>query len=64
MVIDGDYVYMWGEGGDIGLFIILVPKVFKESFLIRWGLLMNFDWLVYSVDCLNISTTNCNLQKG
>ena len=27
------------------------------------GLLMNFDWLVYSVEFPNVSTTNCNLQK-
>ena len=27
-----------------------------------WGLLVNFDWLVYKVKCPYISTPNCNLQ--
>ena len=29
-----------------------------------WGLLMNFDWLIHSVECPNVSATNCNLQRG
>ena len=29
-----------------------------------WGLLMDFDWLVYSIEYLNGSITNCNLQNG
>ena len=28
-----------------------------------WGLLLNFDWLVHLVDCPNVTTTICNLQK-
>ena len=30
----------------------------------RWGLLLNFDWLPLYVQCPNVLTTNCNLQKG
>ena len=29
-----------------------------------WGLLIDFDWLVYKVECPNVSITNCNLKKG
>ena len=29
-----------------------------------WGLLLNCDWMVHLVDCLNVLTTLCNLQKG
>ena len=29
-----------------------------------WGLTFNFDWLVHKVECPNVFTTNCNLQKG
>ena len=25
---------------------------------------MNFNWLVHYVECPNVLTTNCNLQKG
>ena len=25
---------------------------------------MNFDFLVYKVECSNVSTTKCNLHKG
>ena len=28
-----------------------------------WGLLLNFEWLVYLVECPNDSTPNCNLKK-
>ena len=28
-----------------------------------WGLLLNFDWLVYLAKCPNDSTPNFNLQK-
>ena len=55
------------EGGDNGLFIMfitVVPKVFYLRFIIRWELLLNFDWLVQLFKCLNDSTTNCDLQKG
>ena len=36
------------EGGEIGLFIILVPKV---SYLLanNFGDILNFDWFVYGV---------------
>ena len=29
-----------------------------------WDILFNFGCLVHLVECPNISTTNCNLQKG
>ena len=29
-----------------------------------WGLLINFDWLVHEVECLNFSTTYYCLQGG
>ena len=29
-----------------------------------WGLLLNFDLLVYQVECPNVSTINYNLQNG
>ena len=53
---------------DIGLFITLVPKVINNVFLLL-GLttlrtFTEFDWLVYEVYCLNVSTTNFNLQEG
>ena len=45
------------------------PQTFEINFLIRW--LNNFgDFhcelyrLVHLVECLNVSTTNCNIQKG
>ena len=44
------------EGGDIGLFITLVPKFF--IYPLAKELLLNCDWLIHEVECLNISTTN------
>ena len=34
--------------------------------LLSWlrGLILILDWLVYSVECLNITTTDCYLYKG
>ena len=63
------YEYTGREGGDIGMFITLFPQGFIIKFsyalaLQLWGLLMDFDWLVYLVEGSNVSTTNCNLQKG
>ncbi len=55
------------EGGDLGLFITLVPKVitFSYSFLYQlWGLIFNFDWLVNKVEYPNFTTINCNLKRG
>ncbi len=50
------------------LFITLVPKVYNNVFLFvgltNLGTLLNFDWLIHQVECLNVSTTNFNLQKG
>ena len=51
-------------GEDIGLFIKLVPKFLLIRKLILWGHLINFDWLVHKIECLNVSTTKCILQKG
>ena len=51
------------EGEDIGLFIVLVvPKVFLFVGLATY--LLNFDWLVIFLECPNVLTINCNLQKG
>ena len=58
------------EGGDIWLFITLVPKFYNKSIRFTdsvaqqiWRLLVNFDWLLNLVQCSNISNTNCNLQN-
>ena len=57
------------EGGDIGLFILLFPKVFHNVFLLVGltilGTFMNFDWLVivHQVECPYFSTTYCNLSS-
>ena len=32
----GCFKFLFREGGDIGLFITLVPKVLLERFLIHW----------------------------
>ncbi len=42
------------EGGDIELFITLVPKVFKTLLIVGLTTLGTF----------NVSTTNSNLEKG
>ena len=57
------------EGGDIGLFITLISKFYNNvfSFFLAqqpWGLLLNFDWFLQSVEFPNVSTNNCNLPKG
>ena len=36
------------EGGDIRLFITIVPKVLSYQL---WRQLLNFDWLVHEVEC-------------
>ena len=38
------------EGGDIGLFIALVPKVFLIVGLITLGTLIDFNWLVNKIN--------------
>ena len=48
------------EGGEIGLFITLVSKVLQQRFLICFY----FDWLVHKVEFPNVSTTNCDYEKG
>ena len=45
------------------------PQSFKKRFSCSlasglWGLLLDFDWLVYEVECPNVSTTDCDLQEG
>ncbi len=37
------------------------PKSFTIIF--SWGLVLNFDCLAHKVECPNVSTTNCNLQR-
>ena len=53
---------------DIWLFITLVPKVLYNFFLFvgltTLGSLMYFYWLIHSIKCPDVSTTNCNLQKS
>ena len=39
-------------------------NVFLFIDLTTLGTLMNFNWLIHSDECSNISTTNFNLQKG
>ena len=55
-------VYVVSEGGDIGLFITLVPKVFLIHWLINIGDFY-LDWLVHLVECSNVSTSNCNVRR-
>ena len=51
------------EGGDIWVFITLVPKVFlQDCITTTLGTLVNFDWLVILVECPNILTNKCNLR--
>ena len=54
---------LFREGGDIGLFIKLVPKVFIFVYSTTLGTTLNFDWFVHLVECSNVSTTNSNIQK-
>ena len=48
-------------GGDIGLLIIMVPKVLNTHFIIcwLWFLIQNLDWFK-----LAHSSNNSNIQKG
>ena len=51
------------------MIITLVPDRFLVTFSIFVGLrtlgtFKNFYWLVYLDECLNVLTTNFNLQKG
>ena len=39
-------------------------NVFLFAGLTTLGTLVNFDWLVHSVDCSNVSIANSNLQKA
>ena len=44
------------------------PKFYNIIFLFvalkTLATLLNFEWYVHKVKCLNVSTFNCNLQKG
>ena len=52
-----------GEG-DNGLFITQSTQSFNNVFqLVGMTILLNFDWLIYKVECSNVLTTNFNLQK-
>ena len=46
------------EGGDIGLFITLVPS------LRTLGTYLDFDRLIQKGECPSVLITNCNLRKG
>ena len=46
------------EGGDIGLFISLLPKVLYQL----WGLILNFDWWVHYVEGPKVANTNHNFN--
>ena len=49
------------EGGDNGLFITLVLKVFNVFLFVGLTTLefvLNFDWLVHLVKCPNVSATS------
>ena len=56
------------EGGQWAVFCTspqsFIDKVFLFVGLTTLGTLVNFYWLVHSVDCSNVSTTNLNLQMG
>ena len=26
--------------------------------------ILNFDWYIHQIECLNVSSSDCNLQKG
>ena len=56
------------EGGDNGLFII-ISKKFYINVVLFVGIttlmtLLNFVSLIYYVECLNVSTSTFNLQRG
>ena len=55
------------DGGDNGLFITQVTKVlyrFNVSWLKTFGTSMNFDWLVYFIECTNDSTAIEIYKRG
>ena len=52
------------EGVDNGLLIILVPKFYNNVFYSWLNNFKDFSILIHLVECPNVSTTNCNLQKG
>ena len=53
------------EEGDIGSFITKSYFSFSHSLAYQpWGLLQNFDLLVYLFECPSVSTTSYNLKKG
>ena len=56
------------EWEDIGLFITPVPKILYYRLLFvglaTLGIYNEFRLVVHKVECPNISTTNCKLQRG
>ena len=57
-----------GREGTLICLLHLSPKFYYNVFLFV-GLttletFIKFDWLVYQFECPNVSTSNCNLQKG
>ena len=61
-------VFECREGEDIGLFITPVPKILYYRLLFvgltTLGINNEFWLVVHIVECPNISTTNCKLQRG
>ena len=57
----------WGiETGRKGTINCLLHWSQKFSYSLDyqlWGPLMNFNWFIHKVQCQNVSTNNCNLQK-
>ena len=62
------FSYNQGGRGHLAVFYTSPLSFLKSIFLFvglqLWGLLLNFDWFVHQVKCLNVLTTNYNLQKG
>ena len=60
--------YKQRESGQWAVYYISPQGFFLITFLYvgvtTLGTLMNFDWLVYYVECTNVLTNNFRLQKG
>ena len=54
-----------GREGTFGCILHQSPKTFSYSLASRsWELFLNFNLLLHESECLNASTTNCNLREG
>ena len=52
-----------GRGHSTIYYTSLQSFLITSYILILRGLLLNFNWLVHYIECPNVSTTNCNIQK-